>query len=214
MREKNGMKVITSPSRRDDAQMRDGLLRGDEGVLEQFYDKFFARLYRYVYYRVGHDHQHTEEVVNDTFMEALDKADRYDPQRGSMEAWLITLSRNRIRSSNATMGRAHQRETSWSMLDGELDTIFADLTETSEQEAALESEELSNVVGLAMESLPAEYSKLLEMKYILDLSTREMARALHKTEKAVESKLTRARAAFRQIFTGLVAEEAGAAGMS
>jgi RNA polymerase sigma factor (sigma-70 family) len=134
-------------------------------------------------------------------MEAVDKIERYDPERGSMEAWLITLSRNRIRSSNATMGRAHDYETTWSMLDGELDTIFADLERTGDQEKSIEREELADLVGTVMGSLPEEYSKLLEMKYIEDLSTREMALHLDKTEKAVESKLTRARASFRQFFT-------------
>ncbi|MHC4874239.1 MAG: RNA polymerase sigma factor [Planctomycetota bacterium] len=181
--------------------LRRGIISGDEDVLEAFYEKYFARLYRYIYYRVGHDHQHAEEVVNDTFVEAVEKIDRYDPERGSIEAWLITMSRNKIRSLNNSMGRATTYEKSWSMLDGELDTIFADITKISEQEAYLENEELSNVVGMVMGSLPEDYSKVLEMKYIRDLSTREIAAILKKTEKSVESKLTRARAAFRQLFT-------------
>ncbi|MFH0911043.1 MAG: sigma-70 family RNA polymerase sigma factor [Planctomycetota bacterium] len=200
------MRLVSDEVRREDRELRSGLLKGDEAEVERFYDKYFARLYRYVYYRVGRDHHNTEEVVHDTFLEALEKIGRYDPDRGTIEAWLVTVSRNRIRSSNALMGRAHAREMSWSMLEGELDTIFADLDQVNLQEAALESEELKHVVGLAMGSLPGEYSKLLEMKYVLDLSTRDMARALKKTEKSVESKLTRARAAFRQVFATLAAD--------
>jgi RNA polymerase sigma-70 factor, ECF subfamily len=201
------MQMTMSLKRRQDAELRDRILEGDREALEHFYEAYFSRLYRYIYYRVGHDHQHAEEVVNDTFIEALDKIERFDPERGSMEAWLITLSRNRIRSLNSLMGRQTDRETSWSMLDGELDTIFADVTRTSEQEEALESEELSSLVGLVMEGLPEEYGKLLEMKYMLDMSTREIARIMEKTEKAVESKLTRARAAFKQVFTTAAAEQ-------
>ena len=186
--------------RRGDADLRGRLLSGDEEALQTFYEKYFSRLYRYIYYRVRRDHHHAEEVVNDTFLEALDKVDRYDPERGSMEAWLITLSRNRIRSNNSTMGRANDYETSWGMLEGELDTIFADLENAGEQEAKLEHEEVADTVGAVMGSLPEEYSRLLEMKYVEDMSTREMAHLLEKTEKAVESKLTRARAAFRQVF--------------
>lgn len=184
----------------DNEALRRGIISGDEDILEAFYEKYFARLYRYIYYRVGHDHQHAEEVVNDTFVEAVEKIERYDPERGSIEAWLITMSRNKIRSLNNSLGRATSYEKSWSMIDGELDTIFADISQVSEQEAYLENEELSNVVGMVMGSLPEDYSKVLEMKYIRDLSTREIAALLMKTEKSVESKLTRARAAFRQIF--------------
>lgn len=201
------MRLMQNEKRQEDIKMRDGILRGDEAVLEQFYNRFFSRLYRYIYYRVGHDHHHAEEVIHDTFVEAIDKIDRFDPDRGSMEAWLITTSRNRIRSSNAKMGRAHERESSWGMLEGELDTIFADLDAENEQQSALEQEELANFVGLVMGSLPEEYSRLLEMKYITELSTREMAQKLRKTEKAVESKLTRARAAFRRMFASIGAGE-------
>lgn len=184
----------------EDMKLHKGIMRGDEAVLEAFYEKYFSRLYRYIYYRVGHDHQHAEEVVNDTFVEAIENVEKYDPKRGSLEAWLITLSRNRIRSLNNTMGKANNYEKSWSMLDGELDTIFADISRISEQEAYIENQELSNVVGLIMGSLPEEYSKILEMKYMKDMSTRDIAMLLEKTEKAVESKLTRARAAFKQLF--------------
>jgi RNA polymerase sigma-70 factor, ECF subfamily len=202
------MLMAADQKRQDDERMRGGLLRGDNDVLEEFYERYFSRLYRYIYYRVGHDHQHAEEVVNDTFIEALEKIDRFDPERGTMEAWLITMSRNRIRSNNAAMGRPRERETSWGMLEGELDTIFADLDSENEQENAIAHEELADAVGVVMDSLPEEYSKLLEMKYMLDMSTRDIAEMVKKTEKAVESKLTRARAAFRQVFSSVAESHA------
>lgn len=191
---------------RQDADLIRRMGRGDESALEEFYEKYFSRLYRYVYYRVGRDHHHTEEVINDTFMEAIDKAERYDPDRGSVESWLITLSRNRIRSCNAAVGRPREIERSWSMLDGELETLFADMDEGNLPETALESEEMKTMVGGIMAGLPEHYSKLLELKYIANLSVRDIAEKLDKTEKAVESQLTRARVAFRDGFSTLAVE--------
>lgn len=179
------------------------IVRGDEDSLEIFYNNYFPKLYRYIYYRVGRDHHHTEEVVNDTFVEAIEKAERYDPERGSIEAWLITLSRNRIRSSNSTVGRARVYEQSWSMLDGELETLFVDLDAGNLPSAALENQELADLVGATMGSLPEEYSRVLEMKYMTNLSVREIAGTLKRTEKSVESQLTRARLAFRETFQSL-----------
>lgn len=179
---------------------------GDSEALEEFYETYFPRLYRYVYYRVGRDHHHTEEVVNDTFMEALEKAERYDPDRGSIESWLITLSRNRIRSCNAVMGRPREYERSWSMLDGELESLFAEMDQGNVPEKALESEELRDLVNCTMNAISEPYMKLLEMKYMLNLSVREIAGKLDKTEKSVESQLTRARNAFRDAFSSLAVE--------
>lgn len=197
----------------DGAALLARIAKGDENALEEFYETYFSRLYRFVFYRVGRDHHHSEEVIHDTFMEAVEKAAQYNPSRGSVESWLITLSRNRIRSTNALMTRPHEYEKSWSMVDGELESLFADMNRNNMPEAALESEYLRTLVGSIMGSIPQEYSKLLEMKYISNLPVRDISKALHKTEKAVESQLTRARNAFRDAFKTMAAVPAAELGL-
>ncbi|MCC8180891.1 MAG: hypothetical protein LIP23_08295, partial [Planctomycetes bacterium] len=76
--------------RTDGAALLARIAKGDEKALEEFYETYFSRLYRFVYYRVGRDHHHSEEVIHDTFMEAVEKAGQYNPSRGSVESWLIT----------------------------------------------------------------------------------------------------------------------------
>ncbi len=204
------------PARReriDGAALLRRISQGDEKALEEFYETYFSRLYRFVFYRVGRDHHHSEEVIHDTFMEAVEKAGQYNPSRGSVESWLITLSRNRIRSTNALMTRPHEYEKSWNMVDGELESLFADMDRNTLPEAALESEYLRSLVGAIMGSIPQEYSKLLEMKYILNLSVRDISLAIHKTEKAVESQLTRARNTFREAFKSMAAQPAAEMGL-
>jgi hypothetical protein len=46
------MRIIADDKRREDVEMQRGLLKGDEEALERFYEKYFSRLYRYIYYRV------------------------------------------------------------------------------------------------------------------------------------------------------------------
>ncbi len=166
-----------------------------------------------MFYRVGRDHHHSEEVIHDTFMEAVEKAGQYDPSRGSVESWLITLSRNRIRSTNALMTRPHEYEKSWSMVDGELESLFADMDRNNLPDAAMESEYLCSLVTSAMGTIPREYSKLLEMKYVSNLSVRDISKSLDKTEKAIESQLTRARNAFREAFKATAAVPAAELGL-
>lgn len=199
-------RLLPKRDRDEDADLIERVGKGDEDALEIFYHTFFPRLYRYIYYRVGRDHHHTEEVVHDTFIEALDKAGRYDPSRGSVESWLITLSRNRIRSCNAKMARPHEYEKSWSMVDGELESLFADMDEGNLPETALEREEMKELVGAAMSSISEQYAKLLEMKYLRNMPVREIAGLLKKTEKSVESQLTRARVAFREAFKSIAVD--------
>ena len=190
--------------RQREARWIASIAAGDEQALEDFYNEFFPRLYRYVYYRVGRDHHHAEEVIHDTFMEAINHTAKFDASRGSIESWLITLSRNRIRSVNAMMARPLEHEKSWAMLDAEFDRLFVDLETGKLNDAAREhQEELRDLVGAAMGTIPKDYAKLLEWKYVDDMAVREIAGASRKTEKAVESQLTRARMAFREAFRAL-----------
>lgn len=99
------------------------------------------------------------------------------------------------------------------MVDGELESLFADMDKGNLPEAALESEYLRTLVGAIMGTIPQEYSKLLEMKYIANLSVRDISKSVHKTEKAVESQLTRARNAFREAFKTMAAVPAAELGL-
>jgi DNA-directed RNA polymerase specialized sigma24 family protein len=51
------------------------------------------------------------------------------------------------------------------------------------------------------------------MKYMANLSVRDIAIAVHKTEKAVESQLTRARNTFREAFKSMAAVPAAEMGL-
>ena len=73
-------------------------------------------------------------------------------------------------------------------------------------------EETREMVGATMSQLPTHYREALEAKYVLGKSVRDIAAALHVSEKSVESQLTRARRAFRATFLTLarnLAPEAG-----
>ena len=67
----------------------------------------------------------------------------------------------------------------------------------------LAREETRALVDVTLSQLPPAYREALEAKYLLGRSVRAMAEAWRTTEKTVESRLTRARAAFRVTFEAL-----------
>jgi len=125
---------------------------------------------------------------------------RFDPSRGSLESWLIMLSRNRIRSANAALSKPLEREKSWSGLEADLEAMFPDLRQDAFPSAVLENSELGAVITSVMAGLSPDYRHLLEAKYVRGETVRDMAVAAGRTEKALESQLTRARGAFREAF--------------
>jgi len=86
--------------------------RGDEQAFAAVYDATAGRVHGLVL-RVVRDPAQAEEVTQETFLEAWRTASRFDPERGSALAWLLTLAHrravDRVRSAEA----AHRRDATY-----------------------------------------------------------------------------------------------------
>ncbi|QHT62149.1 sigma-70 family RNA polymerase sigma factor [Paenibacillus lycopersici] len=68
-----------------------------EGSVEAF-DAFYARYSPLIFgiaLRMLGDRMEAEDACHDIFLEALRRGGRYDPQRGSVDAWLAIMTRSR-----------------------------------------------------------------------------------------------------------------------
>ncbi len=70
------------------------LAAGDQAALSEFYDRF-AGLVNALALRILRDNADAEDVVQEVFLQAWRQADRFDPRRGTPEAWLCTIARTR-----------------------------------------------------------------------------------------------------------------------
>lgn len=68
--------------------------RGDEDAFERFYDLLVPAVHGLVL-QVVRNPAHAEEVTQEVFVEAWRTAARFDPQRGSVRAWMATMARRR-----------------------------------------------------------------------------------------------------------------------
>jgi RNA polymerase sigma-70 factor (ECF subfamily) len=86
--------------------------RADEAAFAQLYDATSARVFGLAL-RVVRDPAQAEEVTQEAFLEIWRTAGRYDPDRGSPLAWLMTITHrkavDRVRSAEA----ATRRDTSY-----------------------------------------------------------------------------------------------------
>ena len=93
-----GLRVVAgrgaASSAVSDAELMVRVARGDEQAFAVVYDRFADRVYGLVR-RVLRDPAQAEEVAQEIFVEAWRQARRYDPSRGSVATWLLTLSHRR-----------------------------------------------------------------------------------------------------------------------
>ncbi|HYN63384.1 MAG TPA: sigma-70 family RNA polymerase sigma factor [Candidatus Limnocylindrales bacterium] len=78
----------------DDQLIAERLRSGDREALGMLYDRY-ASVAMAVAVRVVSDRELAEDLVHDAYVAVWQKIDRFDPKRGSIRSWLLTIVRNR-----------------------------------------------------------------------------------------------------------------------
>lgn len=188
-----------------DETWRRQALDGHAPAVELLAVEMLQPLYRFCLYRLGRDRHLCEDVVQETLVRALRQLDQYDPKRsgGDIFSWLVGLARNEVRRALASRPTAAKLEQLWMNMDRHLLSLYASLESEPLAQELLDREETAQMVNAAMSQLPPNYARALEAKYLLGHSVRQIAEAWKTSEKAVESLLSRARQAFRDVFLTL-----------
>jgi RNA polymerase sigma factor (sigma-70 family) len=70
------------------------IAQGDRKALRALYDATSAKLFA-VCLRILSDREESEDVLQDVYVTIWRRADRFDPARASVAAWISTIARNR-----------------------------------------------------------------------------------------------------------------------
>lgn len=189
------------PAPTTDADLLRGLRSGDRAAFDWLFATYSERVWRYVARLIGPRRECVADVVQETFLQIARSIDQFDPERGALWNWIsgvahhramvchrsqrrrdVGLSDNRIQAErNGRLGR-------WFEEGRPADDLLAD------RETAAE-------VRQVLAELPEDYARCLIAKYMDGRSATEIAVDGGDSVEAVRSRLTRAREAFREIFT-------------
>ncbi len=141
---------------------------GDGGAFRELFDRHSPVILGMLT-RMLRRRETAEEVLQEAFLKAWRRADSYRPERAAPRAWLVTLARStaidRIRSGSAR-GR---REESWVRADPEADAA------TPVGTSRLEAGELQQATRAALERLPEEQRRCIELAFFGGLTHRQVA---------------------------------------
>jgi RNA polymerase sigma-70 factor (ECF subfamily) len=154
-----------------------GALAGSEADLEALFRRFWPRAYRTAVLIVR-DHAAAEDIAQEAFLSAIRRLDRFDRRR-RFEPWLATIVANR--AIDWTRARASRRESSGITADA------ADLASPPDPPLGRYSQE----VLAALASLSPEHRAVVVLRYLLEYSPGEIARALELPRGTVNSRLRR-----------------------
>ena len=164
------------------------LSNGEPAALTEFYD-LYAGLVNGLALRILRDATEAEDVVQEVFVQVWRQAERYDPSRGSAEAWLCTIARSR--ALDRVRRRTARRE--------EPEAAAPGATARPRAEETL-------AVRAALESLSADQRRALELAYYDGLTQSEIAAHLGEPLGTIKTRIRTAMIAARCAGAGVVTE--------
>jgi RNA polymerase sigma-70 factor (ECF subfamily) len=114
-----------------DAALMTRIASGDEQAFAQLYDELASTLFGTTL-RIVRDRALAEEVTQEAFVEVWRQAARFDPARGGVRGWAVTIARrravDRVRSEQSRSVRQRREAMAIAVApDGPADTVIASL---------------------------------------------------------------------------------------
>jgi RNA polymerase sigma-70 factor (ECF subfamily) len=169
-----------------DVELLRRMVDGDSGALGEFYDRYSGLLFGLIC-RILNDVKEAEDVLQDVLLRIWDKAASFDAEQGRPLAWALTLARHkaidRLRSTQRRRARFVEETESEAVQD-----LPAALPSPPDDVRRHEQGEL---MRNALEGLPAEQRRAIELAFYDGLTQTEIATALNQPLGTVKARIRR-----------------------
>lgn len=145
---------------------------GNTEAFARLYDEFAEKLYRFIYFRVGHK-EVAEDILSDTFVKAWQKISQVSSP-SSLSGWLYQIARNNVIDY-------YRIKKDFLPLDEIVDFLADAVNPVDTANLSLEQAKTIEV----MKALTFEQQAVIKYKFFEDLSNEEIAQILNKTEGAI-----------------------------
>jgi RNA polymerase sigma-70 factor (ECF subfamily) len=155
------------------------IVRKEEKALADLYD-LYSKLLFSIILRIVKSREDAEEILHGVFMQIWEKAGSFDLKKGNLYSWLITMARNRsidrIRSKSFKVqyntGGLNKAEVM------ELEQKYG-LRSDFDLHHMIDEQDIRTIILNALNALPPEQKKVIELAYYDGLTQMEMSETLN-----------------------------------
>ena len=173
----------------NDKELINKILQNNKKAVRGFYKAYQNRLLNFILRKVS-NRKDAEEILQDIFVSALDSLPLFS-YKSSLFTWLCAIARHEIVDF-------YRRKKLKTIIFSRLPFLKKIVDRALGPELAMQEKEAKQRILKTFRNLSEGYSQILRLKYIEGLTMAQIALKLGKTVKAVESRLFRARLAFRE----------------
>jgi len=180
---------------KDDADLARRLKAREPHAMSDLYDRY-GRIAFSLIYRIVRNTAAAEDLVQETFLRVWNRAQSFDPQRGSLGPWVLTVARNRaIDYLRSIDGRMSAGSLDLDRLENP--ALFSDF-----EDSALSLDRTRRLKS-AFEKLSPNQRMVIELAYFEGLSQTEMAQRMKQPLGTVKTWVRSALKALREELTGV-----------
>jgi RNA polymerase sigma-70 factor (ECF subfamily) len=161
---------------------------GDVAAFGQLYEIYFTPIYRYIYLRVRNKAE-AEDLVQGVFLKVYQSVGDFEERGSSPLAYFYTIARNTV----IDFWRKKKE-----VVENPEEILVKIPTPEESPQASIEKKETMAGVEKALENLTDEQQEVVIMKFINDLSNKEISEILGKSEEAIRQLQCRALKALRK----------------
>jgi RNA polymerase sigma-70 factor, ECF subfamily len=152
-------------------------IQGDNDAFGMLYEQYVERIFNYVYYRTGNQHD-AEDLTARVFFRAMRRIHHYQERGLPISAWLYRIAHNLVANWHRDRGRRPEIS---------LDEGFTIIPHSEHPEATLLQLEEQDYLLKMIRNLPPDRQQLIILKFVEHLSNAEIGQIMGKTEGAIKS---------------------------
>ncbi len=183
-----------SLSNQTEAELFQALQAGDLSALSAIYDRYGEAVYRLALRILGNTSE-AEDLTQEIFL-AFWRSAKYDPNRGKMLIYLLTMTRSRA------INRLHQKSSQQKLLQRCQRSIPTQTESNLMEKVSLG--EVSQLISKALEEIPENQQQVLKMAYYEGLSQSEITEQLNIPLGTVKTRTRQGLLKLRKLLKDLV----------
>jgi RNA polymerase sigma-70 factor (ECF subfamily) len=152
-------------------------IQGDHEAFGKLYEEYVERIFNYVYYRTGNQHD-AEDLTARVFFRAMRRIPQYQERGLPVSAWLYRIAHNLVANWHRDRGRRPEIS---------LDEGFTAVPHSEHPEITLLQVEEQDYLLRIIRDLPPERQQLIILKFVEHMSNAEIGQIMGRTEGAVKS---------------------------
>jgi len=177
--------IESKPGTLSDAELVEGIVCGSEESFNELYDRYFRRVYGFVYNRFG-SRADVEEIVQETFTAVFESIGNFR-SRASLLSWIFGIARN---TANNHLRCAKVRDERIGQTEPEFVQAMHAMSNCSPEEQ-LNMKRCADDISVSLESVATWQHEIFVMRHVEGLSIAEICVRTERSSDSVRSSLYR-----------------------